>query len=409
MRVLYIHYMDPESGRGGMGVHIRSSTEALRALGHEVLVLGKRHKPETAAVVGPLVDRRTRLRRQVAKYVYEPRALLRGPFRLPRELRAARAFRPDVAVVRYEAFEYQMWIVCAVLRIPLVVEVNATTRELQQWKRDEVYVYPSTRWFERTLLRRAERLFAVSTILKGLLVREGLAANRIAVIPNGADADRFHPDVDPTVVRHRHGLGSDVVVGFLGSFGRWHDIALIADVIPGIVARHPNVQFLMAGATLGDLPAQLREKYRAAGDRVVFTGVVPLDEAPLHVAAMDIALTLFAAIPDFGPSVIKQFEYMSAGRAVIATAIGQQAEIVQDGVNGILVDPGDAEGLAAALHRLIGDPALRKQLGHAARATIVRAYTWRHNAERMIELCEQAIRERGRTVVTSSATQKTEA
>jgi glycosyltransferase involved in cell wall biosynthesis len=401
--------MDPESGRGGMGVHIRSSTEALRALGHEVLVLGKRHRAGGVTAVGPLVDRRTWFRRRLAKYAFEPRALLRVPFRLPRELGATHAFRPDVAVVRYEAFEYQMWIASALLRIPLVVEVNATTRELKQWKQDQVYVYPLTRWFERAVLRRADRVFAVSSTLKSLLVRDGLAPDRIAVIPNGADPDRFHPAVDATVVRKRYGLDSNIVVGFLGSFGQWHDIGLIGDVIPGIVTHHPNVRFLMAGATLAILPESLREKFLAAGNSVVFTGVVPLDEAPLHVAAMDIALTLFPAIPDFGPSVIKQFEYMSAGRAVIATAIGQQAEVAQNGRNAILIKPGDTNGLSNAIRRLVEDPDLRKRLGTAARETIVQGYTWRHNAARINELCEQAIRERSRAPAMTARPGKGEA
>src|SRR5690349_18841419 len=102
MRILYVHYMDPESGRGGMGVHILSSTTALRDLGHEVRVLSKEHTPAVGGA-GPVVDRRSALRRRIAKYVFEPRALLRLPTRLPRELAVAREFRPDVVVVRYEA------------------------------------------------------------------------------------------------------------------------------------------------------------------------------------------------------------------------------------------------------------------------------------------------------------------
>ena len=392
MRILYVHYMDPESGRGGMGVHILSSTAALRDLGHDVFVLGKEHG--AAAATAPSRDRRSALRRRIAKYGFQPRALLRVPGRVPREMGVAREFRPDVAVVRYEAFEWQMWVVCAVLGIPLVVEVNATTRELVQWKRGEICVYPFTRTLERMVLRRAERVFAVSTILKGLLIEDGIDATRIGVVPNGADPNRFHPAVDAGVVRRRYGLENAVVVGFLGSFGRWHDIGLIADAIPAVLSRHPAARFLMAGAALEDLPASLREKFAGVADHVVFTGVVPLAEAPLYVAAMDVALTVFPAIPNFGPSVIKQFEYMAAGRAVVATAIGQQAEVIQDGVNGILIAPGDRIGLETAICRLVADPDLRLRLGETARATILQGFTWRHNAERITELCEQAMRQR---------------
>ena len=110
---------------------------------------------------------------------------------------------------------------------------------------------------------------------------------------------------------------------------------------------------------------------------------------------MDVALTVFPLIPNFGPSVIKLFEYMAAGRAVVATAIGQQAEIIQDDANGLLVAPGDVAGLEAAVDRLIGAPALRERLGEAARATVLRAYTWRHNADAS-QAVQQAMRTRSR-------------
>jgi len=414
MRILYVHYMDPESGRGGMGVHIRSSTEALRALGHEVLVFSKPQKAPTAAVVGPAVDHRSRLRRQFAKYAFEPRALLRVPLRLPREWRAARAFRPDVAVVRYEAFEYQMWIVCALLGIPLVVEVNATSRELTRWRSDGVFVYPFTHALERAVLRRAQRLSAVSTTLRRLLIEDGVAEDRIAVIPNGADTARFRPDVDGQVIRAKYGLENRLVVGYLGSFGKWHDIQIIADVIPRITARHPNVRFLLAGATLRELPGPVQQRLAPLQDAVVFTGIVPLAEAPCHVAAMDIALTVYPPIPDFHMSAIKLFEYMAAGRPVVASAIGQQSEVVEDGINGVLVPPGDPAALERAVDSLIRYPALRGRLGQAARDTVVQRYTWAHNARRIEALCSAAIADprgtpRSRHVDETAAVQTTAA
>jgi hypothetical protein len=62
----------------------------------------------------------------------------------------------------------------------------------------------------------------------------------------------------------RYGLQDNAVVGFLGSFERWHDIGLIADIIPGSW-RATRPRFLMAGATLHDLPPALREKFAAVG------------------------------------------------------------------------------------------------------------------------------------------------
>ena len=408
MRILYVHYMDPESARGGMGVHIHSSTEALEQLGHDVLVLAKPETANATAPSGPVVDRRSRTRRSIAKYGYEPRALLRCPTRVPRELAIARDFKPDVAVVRYEAFEYQMWIICALLGIPLVVEVNGTSRELTRWRSDQVYMYPLTHVLERSVLRRADRVFTVSGTLKRMLVDDGVDGDRIAVIPNGADPLKFRPDIDGQPVRDRYGLGRAPVIGYLGSFGKWHDIEIMADVFPRIAAEHPQVRFLLAGANLHDLPSSSQQKLSAIGDRVVCTGVVPLADAPAHIAAMDVALTVYPAIRDFHMSAIKLFEYMAAGKAIVATAIGQQAEVVDDGVTGLLVAPGDRAAMTQALDRLVREPELRARLGAAARTRAVANHTWRHNAQQIADLCDAAIRQRSGTTPAVAAAQRTE-
>jgi glycosyltransferase involved in cell wall biosynthesis len=297
----------------------------------------------------------------------------------------ARAFRPDVAVVRYEAFEWQMWIVCAVLGIPMVVEVNATTRELAQWKREEIYVYPFTRQLERAVLRRADRVFGVSTTLKRLLVEDGLDPERIAVVPNGADPEKFSPAVSSTHVRRRYGLGR-TVVGFLGSAaGTTSTSSPINPRARGV----RGVRFSWPGRPLDDLSPRQREVPRAGGSRRLH-GCRALDGWSLR-RGDGCRLTLFPSLNfAIGDQVV---QYMAAGQAAWA-AIGQQAEILRDHVNGILIEPGDGAALGTAIDELIADPALRRRLGEAARATILAEYSWRHNAQRVTDVCVHEIRER---------------
>lgn len=387
MRIVYVHYMSPESAHGGMGVHIRSSAQALRKIGHEVLVLHNQ-AGSRASLNGSRPRNRSLVRRLAAKYGYQARSLLRTPVRLRRELSIVRDFRPDVVLVRYEFFEHSTWF----LGLPLAVEVNATTSEIVKWRSDSIKVYPFTSILEHAILNRANSLFCISNNLKAQLVSQGVDSQRIDVIPNGADTDKFHPQVNSEIVRKKYALGDSIVIGFLGSFGRWHDIGTIAAIVPAITSRYPNVRFLLAGANFDDLPGTLQRKFETVRDKVVFTGVVPVHEAPLYLAAMDIALTLFPNIDPFTPSVVKLFEYMAAGKAIVATGIGQQAEVLRDGIDGLLVGPGNTEDVLRKVKGLIDDRVLRERLGRAARSKLTANYTWEHNAQRVTQVCEKAIR-----------------
>jgi glycosyltransferase involved in cell wall biosynthesis len=74
---------------------------------------------------------------------------------------------------------------------------------------------------------------------------------------------------------------------------------------------------------------------------------------------------------------------MAMAKAIVASRLGQIAQVIEDGENGLLVEPGDPDKLAAALRRLASDPALRTRLGLAARSRVETSFTWRQNAMRV--------------------------
>ena len=109
------------------------------------------------------------------------------------------------------------------------------------------------------------------------------------------------------------------------------------------------------------------------------------------MAGMDILLAPYQAEELFYLSPIKIFEYMASGRAVLAARVGQIAEVIEDGVNGLLYEPATPESLATQLLRLIDDAVLRERLGKKARETVERRYTWRANAEAVVALLRRAV------------------
>ena len=126
-------------------------------------------------------------------------------------------------------------------------------------------------------------------------------------------------------------------------------------------------------------------------DRVHFTGHVSPESVPALMAASDILLAPYAPQDFFYLSPIKIFEYMAAGKAVLAARVGQVGEVIQDGINGVLYDPADADSLRSGLRMLTEAPELRRRLGESARKTIEERYTWRANAAGVNALLLEAL------------------
>jgi glycosyltransferase involved in cell wall biosynthesis len=128
-----------------------------------------------------------------------------------------------------------------------------------------------------------------------------------------------------------------------------------------------------------------------ASDRVHFTGHVPPEEVPALVASMDVAVAPYRATADFYFSPLKLFECMAAGTPTVAARVGQIADVVDDGTDGVLYEPGDAASLRAALERLLADPARARAIGAAGRRLVLARHTMAANAERVVALAEQQL------------------
>ena len=116
-----------------------------------------------------------------------------------------------------------------------------------------------------------------------------------------------------------------------------------------------------------------------------FTGAVAPDAIPGLLASMDIAVAPYPPLAHFYSSPLKVYEYMAAGLPIVASRIGQVGEIIQDGVTGLLVAPGDSAAFTKALIRLQNDPELRQQLGANARES-VSEHTWDHIVDHVMAL-----------------------
>lgn len=300
----------------------------------------------------------------------------------------AKRFDPGVVYHRHDAFSLAGLALARRLGVPLVLEVNAS----EVWAREawsQLHFAALARSMERTAFSRADRLVLVSEALVPTVLALGGDRDRTVVNPNGVAVERFDPASRGEAVRSSLGLPPDAVVcGFLGTFTRWHGVLFLAEQIRALARAHPGLHFLLIGD--GDLRQEV-ELQVASSDmqsRVHFTGLVTPEEVPAHLAACDILLSPHLPFEDgseFFGSPTKLFEYMAAGRPVLASRLGQIADVVEDGGSGRLVAPGDGAGFAAALSSLIEDPAARAAMGRRGRELAVTRYTWKRNAARALE------------------------
>lgn len=236
---------------------------------------------------------------------------------------------------------------------------------------------------ERPALVGADLVACGSDDVAEQVMRLGVPERRILVTPTGVDTDTFADPPDPVPLRRRLGLAGRFVVGWTGSFRRFHAVEQLVEA----AATVPGANLLL----VGDGPERPRIE-RLARDRGVpatFTGTIPHDELPVHLAAMDVAVVLAPRDGGFHYSPLKLAEYLAAGRPVVVPAVGQPAERLTDGVDAVVVPPCDVAALGVALRRLVDDPEERARLGKAARASAESEWSWDRQVRRVLDALEQ--------------------
>jgi glycosyltransferase involved in cell wall biosynthesis len=294
---------------------------------------------------------------------------------------------PDVIYQRYARFSWAGVVASLQTKRPLFLEYNGSEVWVgRHW--DRVTMLDLLERFEKLNLAAATRIFVVSEVERNNLERAGIARNKIVVNPNAVDANIFRPNVGGLAKRAELGVRSDEkLVGFVGTFGPWHGMRVLAEAIKLIPAESP-VRFLLVGR--GALYDEMRELLMVEEQigRVFFYGGAPHDQIPGLLDACDVLVSPHVPLAngaEFFGSPTKLFEYMAMGKAIVASRLGQIGEVLTDGETALLVEPGDARELCQAIRRLVESSNLRETLGTAARAKAITSHTWVHNAQRILD------------------------
>ena len=274
--------------------------------------------------------------------------------------------------------------------IPLVLEVNADMLAEYAYLGERVRglrkIY--ARWATMFSFRSARRIICVSGDLKTHLVTKWqVPATKISVLPNAADVQTFGKASNAQVHISNLGLIDEPIVMFVGGFYRWHALNLLVESFFRVLQQAPEAKLILVGD--GQTRPSIEEKITEFGiaDAITITGLVPHEQIPAMLSIADVAVAPFEPFALWkGGSALKVFEYMAAGKAIVATRTGQVAEVLTDGYNGLLVEPGDLHGFANAIVKLLKDPIERARLGQNARQQAVERHSWQHYIKRLEEI-----------------------
>ncbi len=200
---------------------------------------------------------------------------------------------------------------------------------------------------------------------------------RVQVVPLGADQEFFRPGLDSRDVRERYSLGEGRWLLSVARLTRHKGIDTVLAALAQLGTRYPDLRYAVVGEGEDRDALEAEAHQLGLGDRVRFLCGVPDRDLPALYNCADVYVgvsrLLSQRVEGFGISLC---EASACGVPVVAGKSGGMPEAVHDGETGILVDAESAEAVAAALRRLLDDPALRVQYGSAGRRAVERHYNW---------------------------------
>jgi len=387
VRAMHVLYHHRTSGDNVEGVHIMGLVRALRELGCTVDIASPpgcspESRKAAEAQGGGVRPRLKRFARHAPPVLFELAELAYNVCALAQMLRLVRQRRPDLIYERTTSNSVAPTLLAGWLGVPIVQEVNVTA---QVGRFRALVLRRLTPAIERWVARRAALVVTVSDAFRAMLVRAHWPADRIIVCPNAIGADEFTPDVVTPAARPPHVRPDDLVVGYVGSFLPYHGLDALVDIARQMATARPEVRWLLVGD--GVERPRLKSLIDRHGLRSRFwlPGKVPHEEVPQYVAAMDVAVLPHSAAFN---SPMKLFEYMGMARAIAAPRVAAIEEVITDGTNGLLFQPGDTDSCRHVLERLMSDGSLRARLGGNARACVLANHTWSANARRLLRAVE---------------------
>lgn len=380
MKICFLTYEFPPETPNGIGSYVRQSSRALAQAGHEVTVIAGQGKHAIAEHHDGV--RVVRLKWEPAgRFFWSMGAMHRNLRQVagtcrhlhrnhPFDIIEAPDFRAEAyyllkdsidcpVVTKLHAPSYPLW----------ELEANALgkprlKRLLARW-----LIWSGREPLERLVITKATRVLAPSRAVARMAEQYyGVNAADIDIVPNP-----YQPSAAGT--GDPRAPGAELTVLYAGRLEVRKGVHLFAQIIPEVLRYFPQARFLFLGEdySFGKNPSMagwLRARLGRQAQSCDFLGRVPYSQVPDFMQRAGVCV--FPALWDNFPNVI--LEAMDAGACVVASMRGGMAEMIQDGKSGFLADPQDPRTFAEKIRMALGDPDLRRRVGHAARQRVYELY-----------------------------------
>ncbi|MFA5014854.1 MAG: glycosyltransferase family 4 protein [Actinomycetota bacterium] len=385
MNILYHHRTQ---GKGGEGVHIREITNALKDLGHTVIVVSPPaidiFAEITAQSQNPkktgLANMWDWISRNLPQLVFELVEICYNISAYYKLKQALKKNRIDFIYERYAFFCFAGTLLAKKYAIPLILEVNEISGIRGQ--RGQVLISLANK-IEQMVFRQAASIVTISSFLKSEICNRGLKMEKIKLIPNAINAKKFNPEIDGSQIRNYFKLNGKIVMLFAGHFSKWDRFSFLIENFIAIEKQYQNIHLLLIGYGKEYLALENLIRRKGLQDRIALTGKIDRKDMPCYIAASDICL--IPSSNTFGSPLVL-FEYMAMKKSVVAPKLGPIKDIIQSGINGLLFSPDDSVDFRQTLIQLINNKNLREAIGLSAYQTVTTKHLWENNAREILRI-----------------------
>jgi glycosyltransferase involved in cell wall biosynthesis len=255
------------------------------------------------------------------------------------------------------------------LGVPSVLFVDAPyVWESKKWGVHRLgWEWFAKRWGDAHPCRKADLVLVVSEEVKRAVLELGVDESRVLITPCTVSHKMFDR-TKGSEMRKSLGLTNNFVIGWVGSFRKFHSLDLLVEAFMDVSTSIPQAKLLLVGD--GPERIRLQEKVDGLGlnERVIFSGNVPHNAIHAYMSSFDLAVLPSQSNEGFHYSPLKLREFFAAGVPVIASAVGDVKLVIEESNGGWLVSPGSKNSIAEMIVRIETDRAAINSAGSKAKS-----------------------------------------
>lgn len=414
-RVLYAAHSTPAFNSNGYSTRTRGIVDGIQESGRDVVVVARSGYPwdSAADVAKPRMHRYEQLVDGVP-YVHNPGGNInRDPFDRYL-LKAADTFVREAKMLRpaliHSASNFRTALPALIaarrVGVPFVYEVRGLweiTELVNRPHLEDTERFNQMRDLETLVAKEADKVLVITQQVREELIRRGVPAEKIEIVPNAVDPDVFVPLVKDVAYAKQRKLDPEIpTIGFAGSMVAYEGLDTLLEASALLAEQGVPHQVAIAGS--GAAEKALKEQAKELGlNTVKFLGRLPQDEMPRLMSVFDIVVAPRHSrqITEL-VSALKPLESFSAAKATVLSSVRPNLDLAGDNQERArLFTPGDAAELAEVLKELLESPDARRQLGQEARLWTLRERNWHALGETVAQHYEAAEAEHQRLAVPS--------